>query len=140
AGHFELTNGLIAFGSQKQSLNVQGRNLRAQLWYRAPQQGYQGQLQFQPLYVARGRNTPVSFTITLPVALERDRIDFHGASIATAQSSLRIDGSIENLRNPKISGRVYGRVALPELKSAAGLRLAPGGGAPALLDFDANST
>jgi len=137
--HFELTNGLIVFGSQKQGLSVRGRNLRAQLWYSIPNQGYQGQVSFQPLYVASGRNTPVSFTVTLPLGLGRDRIEFHGASITTAQSSLLIDGSLENLKNPKISARLNGHVALADLKNAADLPLTLGGGAPAILDFDANT-
>jgi len=138
--HFELTNGLIVFGSQKQELNVQGRNLRAQLWYSIPNQGYQGQLSFQPLYVVSGRNTPVKFTITLPMGFGRDRLDFHGASITTAQSSVLIDGSLENLKNPKISARLNGRLALADLKNAADLPLTLGGAAPAILDFDANTT
>ena len=137
--HFELTNGLIVFGSQKQELNVRGSNLRAQLWYSIPNQGYQGQLSFQPLYVVSGRNAPVSFTITLPLGFGRDRIEFHRASITTAQSSLLIDGSLENLKNPKISARLNGRVALADVKNAAGLPLTLGGGAPAMLDFDANT-
>jgi len=138
--HFELTNGLIVFGSQKQALNVQGRNLRAQLWYSIPNQGYQGQLSFQPLYVVSGRNTPLNFTIMLPLGFGRDRIDLHGARITTAQSSLLIDGSLENLKNPRISARLNGRVALADLKNAADLPLTLGGGAPAILDFDANAT
>src|SRR5712691_70361 len=138
--HFELTNGLIVFGSQKQELNLRGTNLRAQLWYSIPNQGYQGQLSFQPLYVVSGRNAPVSFTVTLPLGFGRDRIDFRGARITSAQSSLLIDGSLENLKNPKISARLNGRVALADLKNAADLPLAMDGRTPAILDFDANTS
>jgi translocation and assembly module TamB len=138
--HFELTNGLVVFGSQKQELNVRGSNLRAQLWYSIPNQGYQGQLSFQPLYVVSGRNAPVTFTVTLPLGFGRDRLDFHGASITTAQSSLLIDGSLENLKNPKISARLNGHVALADLKNAADLPLTIDGRTPAILDFDANTT
>ncbi len=66
--HFELTNGLLTVASEKQQLNIRGNDLQAELWYNVLNQGYRGQLSFQPLYVASGRNTPVSFTITLPVA------------------------------------------------------------------------
>src|SRR5215467_5300984 len=41
-GHFELTNGLFTFNSQKQVLNLRGNNLRVQLWYDMLKQGYRG--------------------------------------------------------------------------------------------------
>src|SRR5260370_29888460 len=82
-GHFELTNGLIKFNSQLQPLDVNANNLRAQLWYSFVDRGYRGQLSLQPLYVAAGRNTPVMFTVTLPVAIQRDRVAFENAKIST---------------------------------------------------------
>src|SRR5260370_32894758 len=140
-GHFELTNGLLALASQKQSLNIRGNNLRAQLWYNVLNQGYKGELAFQPLYVASGRNTPVNFTVTLPVALERDRIDFHEARITTAQSALLIDGSIEDIRNPKVSAHLNGHLALADLKNAGNLPLAiESRNAPSTAELDANVT
>jgi translocation and assembly module TamB len=140
-GRFELTNGLLALASQKQNLNIRGNNLRAQLWYNVLNQGYNGELVFQPLYVASGRNTPVNFTVTLPVALERDRIDFHQARITTAQSALLIDGSIEDIRNPKVSAHVNGHLALADLKNAGNLPLAiESRNAPSTADLDANVT
>ena len=47
----------------------------------------------EPLYVVCGRNTPVNFKVTVPVVLERDRIDIQNASISTPQSKLQINGS-----------------------------------------------
>lgn len=140
-GHFELTNGLLALASQKQSLNIRGNNLRAQIWYNVLNQGYKGELAFQPLYVASGRNTPVNFTVTLPVALQRDRIDFHEARITTAQSALLIDGSIEDIRNPKVSAHVNGHLALADLKNAGNLPLTiDSKNAPSTAALDANVT
>ena len=67
-GRFELTNGLIAFAAQKHELNVRGNNLRAQLSYNILSQEYRGQISLQPIYVLSGRNTPVDFTVNLPLA------------------------------------------------------------------------
>ena len=138
-GHFELTNGLLALASQRQSLNIRGNNFRAQLWYNVLNQGYTGELSLQPLYVASGRNTPVNFTVTLPVALQRDRIDFHQARITTTQSALLIDGSIEDIRTPKVSAHVNGHLALADLNNAGNLPLdIETRNAPSIAELDAN--
>ena len=88
--HFKLTNGLLTVAGQKQEVNIRGNDLKAELLYNALNQGYRGQLSFQPLYVESGRNTPVNFSVTVPVALQRDRVDFHDARISTALSSVVI--------------------------------------------------
>lgn len=139
--HFELTDGLAIFAEQKQQMNVRGNKLRAQLWYSIPKQGYSGQLVFQPLYVSAGHNNPVDFTITLPVALQSDRIDFHNASITTPQTSLKIDGSVENMRNPKVSAHINGHVSLEDLKNAGNVPIAlESRDVPRAVDLDANAT
>ena len=140
-GHFELTNGLLTLNSRKQPLYVRGRNLRAQLWYNLPRQGYRGQFSIQPLYTISGRNTPVSITVSLPVVLERDRIAFDNATITTPASHLTIDGSLENLRNPKTSARINGHLALADLKNLGNLPLALNdGNVPARVEIAANAT
>jgi len=68
-GRFELTNGSVAFNSRKQPLDVKANNLRVQLFYNLLKQGYTGQLAMQPVYVVSGQNTPVVFTVTVPVIL-----------------------------------------------------------------------
>jgi len=140
-GHFELSSGLIALASQKQNINIRGENLRAELAYNILTQGYKGQLSFQPLYAASGRNTPVNFAVTLPVTLERDRIEIREARIITSGTDLVINGSIENLRDPRISAHLNGHVALADLKNAADLPLATGSGnLPSTIQLDANAT
>lgn len=136
-GHFDLTNGVLVFESQKQTLNVHGSNLHAELWFNALKQGYGGQLSFQPVYVVSGKNTPVNATLKFPISLGSDRIDFHNASIITPETSLLINGSVENMRNPKISAHVNGHVALADLKNMADLPIAVDNRA---LEFDANAT
>ena len=138
--HFELTNGLLTVASQKQEVNIHGNDLKAELWYNVLNEGYRGQLSFQPLYVASGRNTPVNFTVTLPVALQRDRIDFHDARISTALSSVVINGSVESMRDPKISAHINGRLALADLKNAGDLPIVTGlKNIPPAVDLDGNA-
>jgi translocation and assembly module TamB len=138
--HFDLTDGLLVFESQKQALNVHGGNLHAQLWFSALKQGYSGELSFQPLYVASGRNTPVNATVKLPLALQRDRIDFHDATITTPESSVLINGSMENMRNPKVSAHINGHVALTDLKNMANLPIMlEARNVPSTMDLDANA-
>ena len=138
-GRFELTNGLVALASQKQSLNIRGNNLHAQLIYNTLSQGYKGEVSLEPLYVGSGRNTPVNFTVTLPVALDRNRIEVQDARITTPQSALVVSGSIGDLRNPKISAHVNGHVALADLKNVGNLPLNVGpGNVPSTADVDAN--
>jgi translocation and assembly module TamB len=140
-GHFELTNGLLKFNSQQQTLDVKANNLRAQLWYKIPERGYRGQISLQPIYVISGRNTPVTFTITAPVALQRDRIEFQNARISTAASEILINGSIENLRNPKTEAHISGHLALVDLKNLGDFPLTLNArNVPSTVDLDANAT
>ncbi|MDQ6663919.1 MAG: translocation/assembly module TamB domain-containing protein [Acidobacteriota bacterium] len=140
-GHFELTNGILAFNDQKQALNVRGENLRAELWYNTLKQNYTGRLSMQPLYVISGKNTPVKFTVTLPLALQRDRIDIHDAKITTDKSRLSIEASVENMRDLKTTVRLNGHLALVDLKSIGDLPVALNArNVPAMVDIDANAT
>jgi translocation and assembly module TamB len=138
--HFELTNGLVTVDSEKQPLNVRGNNLKAELWYNTLNQGYHGQVSFQPLYIASGRNTPVDLTVTAPVSLQRDRIDFQNVKISTALSSVVINGSVESMRDPKVSAHINGRLALADLKNAGNLPIETGlKNAPSMVDLDGNA-
>src|SRR5580693_3728055 len=140
-GHFELNKGLLIFESRKQVVNVRGDNLRAQLWFDALKQGYRGDLSFEPVYVASGRNTPVRFALKLPLSLRRDRIEFHNATITTPKTSVLINGSVENMRDPKITAHINGHVALVDLKDVSNLPIeSDERNVPAALDLDANAT
>ena len=140
-GRFELRNGLIEFNHRKQDLNLRANNLRAVLDWNALKQTYQGQISMEPLYVVAGRNTPVTFKVTLPVVLARDRIDILSAAITTAQTRLQINGSVQNLKNPKTAAHVQGHLALADLKSAGVLPLELATkNVPSAIDLDANAT
>ncbi len=107
-GQFKLSQGEINLNSRKEPLDIRASHLHAQLWYHRLKQNYQGLLSLDAA-------TPTVVKLTLPVVLDRDRIGVHDASIATANSRLRIDGSIENLRQPKYAAKLSGVVALSDL-------------------------
>ncbi|MEP6716028.1 MAG: translocation/assembly module TamB domain-containing protein [Terriglobia bacterium] len=139
-GRFELTNGLAMYDSRTVPINLRANNVRAQLYYNIVKLGYQGRLEMEPLYVVSGRNTPVNFKITLPVSVQRDRVDFQNAAISTPLSSIAFSGSLENLNNPKITVHLNGHIATADLQNAAGLPLAVNArNVPSLMDLDANA-
>ncbi len=133
-GRFELTNGLIALAAQKYELSVRGNNLRAQLSYNILSQDYRGQISLQPIYVVPGRNMPLDITVNLPLALSRDRIAVHDASIFSKQSAITLNASIQDLKDPKISAHATGHIALAEVPLSLKVR-----NGPSVLDLDANA-
>jgi translocation and assembly module TamB len=140
-GRFELKNGLATLDARQQPLNVQANNLRAQLNFNTLKQAYQGQLDLEPVYVVAGRNTPVTFRLKLPVAVERDRIDFHGVTVTTPLSAISIDGSVANLNDPRVDAHVNGHLALADVQSLANTPLDLNAkNVPAELQLDANAS
>ncbi len=140
-GRFELTNGLFTLAAQKHELNVRGNNLRAQLKYNILSQEYRGQVSLEPIYVVSGRNTPVGFTVDLPVVLSRQRIDVHDANIFSSASAITLSASIQDLKSPNISARATGHLALADLRNAVNLPLSlKGPNLPSVLDLDANAS
>ncbi|HXA50218.1 MAG TPA: hypothetical protein VNV86_07945, partial [Candidatus Acidoferrum sp.] len=140
-GQLDLRDGMVNFNSQKQPIDIRANHLQLQLSYHLLQHTYQGQVSLEPMYVTAGRNTPVAYRITLPIALERDRIRLHDASITTATSLIHIDGALENLRNPSFTGHVNGRLALADLRNSTGLPLDISvRGLPDAVELDARAT
>lgn len=140
-GRFELTNGLAVFADQKQPLNIRGNDLRAQLIYNTANQDYHGQLSLQPVYIISGRNTPVTFTVNVPVQLTRNAIDVQDANIFSSGSAITINASVKDLKHPQMSARVTGHVALADLKNTADVPLSLNArNVPSVVDLDANAT
>jgi len=73
--------------------------------------------------VVSGRNTPVVFTLTLPLALQKDAIEFRDAKITTPASELVMNGSLQNLRDPKTTAHLQGHLALADVRNIANLPL-----------------
>ena len=139
--HFRVSNGAVSFNSRKQDLDLQGNGLRVQLQYDSAAQDYHGELSFAPVYIVAGRRQPVNLRITLPVELQRDRVAFRNARIDTDASAITLDGSIENLRNPRTSAHIQGRVSLADVSNLANLPLHGNiQGAPSAVVLDVNAT
>lgn len=137
-GRFELTNGLVVLADQKQQLDLRGNNLRAHLLYNNAQQDYQGALSLQPVYVASGGNTPVNFTVNVPVVFSRNGIDMSNASIFSSNSAITISALIHNLKNPNISAHATGHIALADLKDLTHLPLSLNArNTPSVVDLNA---
>ena len=137
---FRISDGLLTFNSQKQAIDVRGNNLRAQLFFNVLTRSYKGEVSLQPLYVVSGKNTPVVFTVTLPVIIERNRVSFENARITTPASNLTINGALEDLKNPKTTARVNGKLALSDLKNLGKLDLDLNArGVPSAIDIDGNA-
>ncbi len=124
-GHFALNRGFVAFDERRTPLNVQMSNLEARLTYNTFAQTYQGTIAFAPVYVVSGRNTPLAVEARLPLVFGSDRIELHRATVSTAASTFALDGSVRNLRNPEVAGRVSARVALADLRTAGLIKTSP---------------
>jgi translocation and assembly module TamB len=139
-GRFQVSNGIAEFNHRQQQINLRGANLRALLNWNVLKQSYEGQLSMEPVYLVSGRNTPVTFQVTVPAVLERDRIMIRNATVTSPQSNLTIDASVQNINNPRTSVRINGHVALADLKNVANLPIYPAQkNVPAALDLDGNA-
>jgi translocation and assembly module TamB len=138
--HFELRDGMLNYNSRQQPLNISANNLHAQLWYHLLDRNYQGQLALQPIYVVAGRSAPVTISVTLPLVLEREQLRVHDARIATADSTIHIDGSMQEPRQPTFSARVRGKITLADLKNIAALPLETRPGLPSAIDLEVNAS
>ena len=140
-GRFELSNGLITYAAQKQDLNVRANNVRAQLDYNIWNRQYRGELSLQPVYVVSGRNTPVNFTVTLPIVISRNRIDVNNARIYSPDSTLALSASMQDLNAPKFTAHATGHIALADLKNLANVPFsAKARNLPSVIDLDVNAS
>jgi len=122
-GRFTLRNGSLMFADRKSSFNATGENLRAQLGYNSVHPGYTGEIDISPLNLKSAGNAPVDVNVRLPLALEGDRITVDNARLSTPASLVQISASVNHLAAPHISSQVNARVALEEIKRAAGLAI-----------------
>ncbi|MDQ2947485.1 MAG: hypothetical protein M3Y27_16385, partial [Acidobacteriota bacterium] len=137
-GHFDLENGSIDFAAQKINFSAKGENLRALLDYSRLPASYKGQVSMSPLYLSSGKNTPIQLNVTLPVVLQKDRIELTDGKITTPESEVTISGAVEHLVSPRTSAHLNARLALDELRRALDLpiSLAAGKDLPNILNAD----
>jgi len=141
-GRFKLTNGTVNFANRQMPLSANGQDLRAQLSYSVLRSSYQGAISISPLSLQYGNQPPLGVNVTLPVTLEKDRIQFTGAKLATAESEIDVSGAISHLVSPQTSAHVRGRISLAEARRFAGpgLPLDTGATEPHFMDADVAAT
>ena len=124
-GRFDLSNGSLAFNAQKTDFNAKGENLRAQLFYTTLKTGYQGQIAMSPLYLSSGHNTALNLNVTLPITIQGDRITLTDAKIATQNSNILVNASVDQLNapTPHVNGHVNAHLALADAQTFAGPQL-----------------
>ena len=137
---FLVSQGTLVFNGAPQGIDVHANNLHALLQFNSATRSYKGTLSLQPIYVVAGRNTPVVFTVTLPVIVERTRIALENAQIATPQSAISISGSLDDLNNPKTNARISGQVALADVAKLANTPLdVSGRNLPSVIGINGNA-
>src|SRR6185312_13684614 len=137
-GKFAVDHGMVALSSVRQPLDIRGRDLQAQLTYNFATRTYSGRLGMEPLYVLNGRDTPVYFKVSLPVTLASDRIDLKNGSISTPLSTLAVNGSMADMKNPRFSADVRGHIALADATALGNLRLPQRKDLPSEIDVQAS--
>ena len=122
-GRFDLTNGTVTFASRPARINATGRNLRAHLTYNTIHPSYAGEIDIDPLLLRTGRQAPVAMRVKLPVSMEKDKITLAYAQFTTARSNVVLSGEVDHMNHPHVAAHVNGKVAVDELRRAAGLTL-----------------
>jgi translocation and assembly module TamB len=123
-GRFDLRNGSFTFDGRQTGLNASGANFRAQLGYNAIKPAYSGEIDISPLYVRSNGNAPLDVDIRLPVTALKDRIELLNAQFTTPESHIVLSAAMDHLIAPRTSGHINARIALDEVRRAAGLNAA----------------
>jgi translocation and assembly module TamB len=120
---FDLRNGTATFADRKSNFNASGENLRAQLGYNPAHPSYAGEIDISPLHLRSDPNPPLNVDVRLPLTLEPDRIAVADARLSTNESLVQLSASVDHLAAPQTTGHVNARLALDEVKRAAGLTM-----------------
>ncbi|HVX67840.1 MAG TPA: translocation/assembly module TamB domain-containing protein [Bryobacteraceae bacterium] len=121
-GHLRIDNGLVQFADKKTPLNVEGDNLRARMQYERLTPRYTGRITMTPVYVQKGGEARLPVNMDVAFALARNRIEVSSAKFDTPQSRLELTASLTDLARQRGSMRVSGRLSLPEVTGAAGVK------------------
>lgn len=120
---FDLHHGSLIFAQRKSDFNASGENLRAQLAYNVAHPSYTGEIDMSPLHLRSAPNAPLDVNVKLPLTLEADRITVAGASLSTPGSLIQVSASVDHLQSPRAVAHLSARIALEEVKRAAGLTM-----------------
>lgn len=120
---FELNRGLVRFADRKIPLDARGENITARLDYRAAAPRYEGKLTVTPLHLRLANNQPLDLDVSLPVTIERNRVQLAAGRVATQLSEILLDLQLIDLRNPVITAHAKAKLAIVDANRFAGLNL-----------------
>jgi translocation and assembly module TamB len=113
---FSIQDGLIEVANRsKTPFDGRGENLRAQFTYDMTGPRYRGSISMNPLEFKYGANRPVPMELDLAVVLEKNRIAVENARLQTADSTVTLQGAIDDLVNPRGSFSYKLHLALGQL-------------------------
>ncbi|HWB85592.1 MAG TPA: translocation/assembly module TamB domain-containing protein [Bryobacteraceae bacterium] len=100
-GRFRVQDGMFEVESRgKYPFDANGRNLTADLGYELIAQRYRGTVSIQPLDLRFADYAPAAVAVNLALTLESNHIGIDSANFATGGSTLRLSGSVDDLRAP----------------------------------------
>ena len=118
------------------NFSARGENLQAQLNYNILPATYDGQLSMSPLKLTQQGRAPVDLNVTLPLHLERDKVQLNNARIATSESQITVSGEMDHLLQPHESAHIVAAISLNEAKRLAALPITVPANGPGVLNAD----
>ncbi|HEY2015044.1 MAG TPA: translocation/assembly module TamB domain-containing protein [Bryobacteraceae bacterium] len=122
-GRFDLLNAGASYADRKSAMNASGQDLRAHLAYNHLNPSYTGEIDWSQLFLKTENNPPLKVDIKLPLTLEKDKITLANAQVNTPESQIVVSGSIDHLAAPRTAAHLNARLAIDEVKRAAGLTM-----------------
>jgi translocation and assembly module TamB len=105
-GRFDLRGGSVEVESRGATpFDASGKNLQAHLLYEVGGPRYRGEISMDPLDFRYGDYAPLPLSIATKVAIEKNRIQISDGRIRTGNTSLALNGTLEDLNNPRASAQ-----------------------------------
>lgn len=124
----DIRDGNIQYLDQKIAFSVRGQDLRVELLFDPIATRYQGTVSMNPIYLTSGSRIPLQARFTIPVELEKDKIQVTNAKIETPESNLTLTGALRHLASPEISGQLNAHISLAEVTRSVDLPIHPSKG------------
>ncbi|MBZ5693901.1 MAG: translocation/assembly module TamB domain-containing protein [Acidobacteriia bacterium] len=119
-GRFELRDGSIAYNGQQKPLAVDGRNFNFSLHHDAPAGGadsYVGNLVWQQVRLAAGRDVPVRFDVSLKFTLHRDSFEADELVLRALHSELDLRAELPSFARSDWNLKYRGRLSLEDVRT-----------------------
>ena len=114
-GRLSLQNGIFEVESRGQTrFDATGKNLNARFQYEIMGPRYRGNLAVSPLDLRIPNQLLPAADFSTDLVIEKNRIEFSATKIATAESTMELSGTLEDLNRPRIAVRYNARASVPE--------------------------